>query len=84
MSLDDSAIISSYMIINIAVRRNLTRSSSMIDISVLSSDIEELVMETEDSVYENEVIGCDRIDALSSEIAYLTGNKLQTSPTNVS
>ena len=63
----------------ITVGATLTRLSSMIDMSVLSSDIEELVMVTDDSVSENEVIGCDGIDALSSEIAPLKASELQAS-----
>ena len=73
-------MIFSWYTISITFGATLTRLSSMIDMSVVSSDIEELVMVTEDSVSENEVIGCDGINALSSENASLKVNKLQASP----
>ena len=43
----------------------------MIDVSLLSSDIVELAMEIDDSLSDEELIGCEVIDAASSEYVYL-------------
>ena len=43
----------------------------MIDVLLLSSDIVELAMEIDDSLSDKELIGCEVIDATSSENVYL-------------
>ena len=43
----------------------------MIDVLLLSSDIVELAMEIGDSLSEEELFGCEVIDAISSENVYL-------------
>ena len=55
--------------------KSLTGLSFIIDMSLLSCDIVEQVMETEDSVSEYELIGCEIINAAWSDLAPLISKK---------
>ena len=55
--------------------KSLTGLSFIIDMSLLSCDVVEQVMETEDSVSEYELIGCKIINAAWSDLAPLISKK---------
>ena len=55
--------------------KSLTGLSFIIDMSLLSCDVVEQVMETEDSVSEYELIGCEIINAAWSDLALLKSKK---------